>query len=178
MVILNSEDLKPFLIRDIRPHVVEQVKALVEQQGYNPARPLAVVRDNGAYIVVDGNHRLEVIREMGIPKVPCVVYPEGADPYKLAVEGNQAENTYAPMDLFDWLSIIEKLRQNGLTQEQICPKVGDKSETKHGGDRKSEEIKFRNPDLDSKPKSFLRDTSAKTGISKTVIAEEVQIVTN
>ena len=27
--------------------------------------------------------------------------------------------TYAPMDLFDWLDIIKKLREEGLTQAQI-----------------------------------------------------------
>jgi len=46
-------------------------------------------------------------------------------------------------------------------------------ETRHGGDRKSENIKMRNPQLDQKP--FVDETSSKTGVSSRVIHEEIQI---
>jgi len=35
-----------------------------------------------------------------------------------------AENVYAPMDLFDWLSIIGKLKEEGLTLKEIGNKIG------------------------------------------------------
>ena len=46
-------------------------------------------------------------------------------------------------------------------------------ETKHGGDRKSEKIKLRIPQLDLK--SFVDDASKKTSTSSRVIHEEIQI---
>jgi hypothetical protein len=51
-----------------------------------------------------------------------VIY-EDRDPYNLAVECNQDEDTYAPMDLFDWLDIIARLKDD-YTQEEIGEKIG------------------------------------------------------
>lgn len=118
---LKVAKLKSFAIRDIRDSVITKLKERIKE-GFNPARPLSVVKDNGSYIVADGNHRYKVLKELNIDTVPCVVY-EGKDPYNLAVECNQDEDTYAPMDLFDWLDIIGGLKNN-YTQEEIGNKVG------------------------------------------------------
>ena len=114
-------ELKPFPVRDIRANVVSKLTERI-QEGYNPARPLSVVRNNGNYIVADGNHRLKVLQELGIEEVPCLI--RDGDPYKVAVECNADEDTYAPMDLFDWLDIIGRLRDEGLTQAEIGEKIG------------------------------------------------------
>jgi len=121
---IDTSKLKPFPIREIRPAIIERIKARIESTGYNPSRPLSVVKQNGSYIVADGNHRYEVIRRLQIESVPCVVYEEGHDPYSLAVNGNQDEDTYAPMDLFDWLDVIGRLQDEGLTQEKIGERIG------------------------------------------------------
>ena len=34
------------------------------------------------------------------------------------------EDTYAPMDLFDWLDVIGRLQDEGLTQEKIGERIG------------------------------------------------------
>ena len=122
--LIDTTKLKPFPIREMRPAIIERIKARIESAGYNPSRPLSVVKQNGYYLVADGNHRLEVIRQMNIESVPCVVYEEGHDPYSIAVNGNQDEDTYAPMDLFDWLDVIGRLQDEGLTQEKIGEVVG------------------------------------------------------
>jgi len=62
------------------------------------------------------------LQELGIEEVPCLI--RDGDPYKLAVECNADEDTYAPMDLFDWLDVIGRLRSEGLTQEQIGERIG------------------------------------------------------
>ena len=105
--VLNVEQLEPFKIRDVRQSILDKIQERIEQAGYNPSRPLSVVQKNGKYIVADGNHRLEVIRKLGIQDVPCVVYQD--DPYSIATKSNQDEDTYAPMDLFDWLDVIRNL---------------------------------------------------------------------
>jgi len=119
---LNVDCLLPFDIRNIRPQVLEKLKDRISK-GYNPAKPLTVVKTKDGFIVADGNHRLAVLKELGIQSVPCVVYNDD-DPYRLAIAGNLDEDTYAPMDLFDWLDIIKKLREEGLTQTQIGDRIG------------------------------------------------------
>ena len=116
-------ELKPFKIRDTRRGVLDRLKERIAS-GYNPARPLSVIKDNGHYLTADGNHRLEVLQGMGISSVQCIVYPEGTDPYSLAVSCNQDEDTYAPMDLFDWLDVVGRLREEGLTQAKIGERIG------------------------------------------------------
>ena len=81
------------------------------------------MKTEAGFLVADGNHRLCALKEMRATSVPCVIYND-KDPYNLAVSCNQDEDTYAPMDLFDWLDIIGKLREEGLTQAQIGERIG------------------------------------------------------
>jgi len=118
---LKLAELKPFKIRDLRANVITKLTERI-QRGFNPARPLSVVKDNGGYIIADGNHRHKVLEELNFKKVPCIIY-EDKDPYNLAVKCNQDEDTYAPMDLFDWLGIIGRLKDD-YTQEEIGNKIG------------------------------------------------------
>ena len=127
--VMKVAELKPFPVRDIRANVVSKLTERI-QEGYNPARPLSVVRNNGNYIVADGNHRLKVLQELGIEEVPCLI--RDGDPYKVAVECNADEDTYAPMDLFDWLDVIGRLRGEGLTQAEIGERIGwTREQVKH-----------------------------------------------
>ena len=119
---LEVEQLIPFNVRNIRPQVVDKIKERIAL-GYNPAKPLVVTKTKEGFIVADGNHRLQALKEIGIQSVPCIIYDD-KDPYSLAVTSNQDEDTYAPMDLFDWIDIIKKLREEGLTQAQIGEKIG------------------------------------------------------
>ena len=115
--------LTPFPMRDIRPGVVAKLEERIKKTGFNPARPLSVVKSGDMFIVADGNHRLEVLRAQGIEVAPCLVYDD-ADPYPLAIRCNQDEDTYAPMDLFDWLDVISALKTEGLTQKAVGEKIG------------------------------------------------------
>jgi len=118
------KDLKPFIIRDIRQNIVDKIKENIQKNGYYKARVLTIVKDNEEdLIIADGNHRLQALIDLNIETVPCITYPNG-DLYKLSVQGNIAENTFAPLDLFDWLSIIQKLKNKGLIHEQINEKIG------------------------------------------------------
>lgn len=121
--IVTIDKLQPFLIRGIREGVLEQLRERIKA-GFNPARPLTVVpvEGNGHYIVADGNHRLQALYDLGITEVPVVIRNE--DAYTLAVKCNCDEDTYAPMDLFDWLDVVRQLRDDGLTQEKIGEKIG------------------------------------------------------
>lgn len=120
--VLPVKELNHFLIRDIRESVLVDLKERIKE-GYNPARPLTVVKKDNKYYVADGNHRLKVLNDLGIEEITCVIHKE-EDPYTLAVKGNQDEDTYSPMDLFDWIELIGKMRNEGLTQQEIGDKIG------------------------------------------------------
>lgn len=116
-------ELEPFAVRDIREQIVEILSDRIKNN-FNPSRPLSVIERNGKYLVADGNHRLEAAKRSKLDMIPCIVYPEETDPYKLAVESNIDEDVYAPFDLFDWLDILEKLKEEGFAQEEIGAKLG------------------------------------------------------
>ena len=120
--VLKVKELNHFLIRDIRESVLVDLKERIKE-GYNPARPLTVVEKDNKYYVADGNHRLKVLNDLGIEEITCVIHKE-EDPYTLAVKGNQDEDTYSPMDLFDWIELIGKMRNEGLTQQEIGERIG------------------------------------------------------
>lgn len=48
-------------IRDIRESVISTLEERIGTSGYNPAKPLSVIENDGRYIVADGAHRLTVI---------------------------------------------------------------------------------------------------------------------
>jgi site-specific DNA-methyltransferase (adenine-specific) len=118
--LLKVENLIGFTIREIRQNVIEKLKERISERGYNQAKCLSVVLKDGEHYVADGNHRLHVLLEKGIEEVPCVIY-ENEDIYKIATECNVDEDTYAPMDLFDWLDVIKELKD--FTQEEIGQKI-------------------------------------------------------
>jgi len=121
---ISIDQLEISKIRDIRDGVLKTLEERISNSGYNPAKPLSVIEHDGKYIVADGAHRLTVIQKMGITEVPCVIYDDGTDLYKLGVKCNQDEDTYAPMDLFDYLDVIGTLKEHGCTQEVIGEKIG------------------------------------------------------
>lgn len=122
--ILQTKDLTRFPFRDIRTNIVNDIKENIEKNGFYEARVLTVVETNGEKLVADGNHRLEALLSLGIETVPCAIYADGDSPYQLAVKGNLAEDVYAPLDLFDWLGMIQQLKEEGLTQKEIGKTVG------------------------------------------------------
>ena len=120
--VLPVKELNHFLIRDIRLGIIEELKERIEE-GYNPARPLTVVEKDGSYYVADGNHRLKALNDLEIEEVTCVIHKE-EDPYTLAVKGNADEDTYSPMDLFDWIELISSMKDEGYTQQMIADRIG------------------------------------------------------
>ena len=54
------------------------------------------------------------LKEIGIQSVPCIIYDD-KDPYSLAVDVKSRQKIpYAPMDLFDWLDVIEMLAERRI----------------------------------------------------------------
>ena len=67
--------------RKVRPAHVKNLVASIERIGF--IVPLVVVSDGGdqpVYLVIDGQHRLEAAREVGLKKVPALVVPSKLAP--------------------------------------------------------------------------------------------------
>jgi hypothetical protein len=60
---------------------------------------------------------------LGFDTVPCAIY-DTDDFYGLSIKSNLDEDTYAPLDLFDWLGIIQRLREEGKTQQETADILG------------------------------------------------------
>ena len=120
--VIPVDKLESYIVREIREENVEKIKQSIIEKGYNPSRVLTVVKNGETFFVAAGNHRLQAIKELGMSAVPCLVI--SGDIYSIAIKDNLDENTFAPLDLFDWLDIIKRLRNEGLTQKEIGEKIG------------------------------------------------------
>lgn len=120
---IDISALQSFPLRNLRQPILDKIETRIKDSGYNPARPLSVFQKDNQFYVADGNHRLHVLHTLKIESVPCVIY-EDVDPYTLAVKCNQDEDTYAPMDVFDWVDLISKMKSDGLTQAAIGDRIG------------------------------------------------------
>lgn len=124
-LMVHKDKLQPCPIRELREGVLTRLRERITDR-FNPARPLTILPANGEgmHPIVDGHHRFHVGVEVGITEFPCLLHNNGENHYSLAIQCNQDEDTYAPMDLFDWLDIIKKLKDEGKTQKEIGEIVG------------------------------------------------------
>ena len=123
---IKASELIRFDRRELRESVLVKLQERLKS-GYNPARPLTVIKKGDKYLIADGNHRFEVGRKLNINEFPCVI--RDGNEFTISIECNNDEDTYAPEDLFDKLKTIQILRDQGFTQEQIGEILGVSRET-------------------------------------------------
>lgn len=144
--------------REIDEPNVSQLKESILTIGL--INPITVTKENK---LIAGAHRLEACKRLGWSEIECNI---------VGIDGLKAELAEIDENLIrhnlDYMDEGEQLARRKEIYEVLYP------QTKHGGDRKSEETKRRNPPLDFKP-SFSADTSAKTGMSERTIREKIQV---
>ena len=147
--------------REIDPEAVQELaKSISETDLINP---ITVDQD---YTLIAGLHRLEAAKLLGWTEIECNVTDlEGLKAELAEVDENVVRKGLSSVEYNDLL-----LRRKEL-YEALHP------ETKRGGDRKSEKIKLRPAQFDFN-KSFLADTSKKTGKAQRTIAENIQMAKN
>lgn len=115
--------------------------------------------------LIAGVHRIEAVKMLDCAEIECsIVNLEGLFAELAEIDENLIRNE------LHYIEHGKQLLRRKAIYEELYP------DTKAGGDRKSEEIKRRNPSFDKL--SFVADTSAKTNKSQTVIKEELQIAHN
>jgi len=107
--------------RVIKPWALEQLKRSMRDHGYNIAYPITL---DGQETLVDGGHRLEAAKELGIPKVPWVPKPDGVSPIRFSLHCNADGQLSAPDDVFDLAELCYGLSQDGWEREHIAQELG------------------------------------------------------
>lgn len=105
-----------------------ELKASIEKHGFSV--PILVRRrDDGKYELIDGEHRIEVVKELGWTEIPAVI-SEASDltANMLNILANTARGTQNTMDIAEALrraydagaSVEELAAATGHTQEWVC----------------------------------------------------------
>ena len=161
-MLININEIKGGSNR--REALPEDVKALAESIAeIGMMNPITVDLGNN---LVAGLHRLEAAKLLGWTEIECNVRELDELHAELAeIDENVVRTGLSELELGELLARRKKI------YEALHP------ETKHGGDRKSEEIKSTNCRDDS-AKSFAEDTAEKMGVSPRTVERSVQIAEN
>ncbi len=77
--------LKPRVTRDISNREFQRIAASIRSVGL--IEPLIVFPENGDYVILDGYQRYKILLEMGVERVPCLIWKE-----REAFTGNRMVN--------------------------------------------------------------------------------------
>lgn len=137
-----------------RPQVDALVASIREVGLLNP---ITVAPTDGGFALVAGMHRLEACRVLGMTAVPAITLNLDAN-QRIIAECD--ENLCAPT-----LTASERAeftRRRKAAYEALHP------ETRHGGDRKSDQV------AESATRSFAEDQSAKTGQAPRTVRQDAE----
>ena len=147
--------------RNTEPESVKALAKSISEVGL--LNPITITADN---TLIAGRHRLEAAKLLGWTEIECTVCDVSGLQAELAeIDENFVRVNLSPIEFGDLL-----LRRKEI-YEELHP------EAKHGGDRKSEEIKTAKCKLDS-AKSFVKDTAEKLGVNPSTVHRELQTAKN
>jgi ParB family chromosome partitioning protein len=115
--------------RKLRPAHVEHLVSSIERIGF--VVPLVAVEEEEAgktrHLVIDGQHRLEAAREVGISKLPVLVVPNGIAPLMMNLNIEKDLNIREKAAVS--LGIHRSLLDSGDDLKETDPEVKDSLET-------------------------------------------------
>lgn len=125
--------------------------------------PIIIDKQN---ILIAGLHRLEAVKLLGWTEIECTVSSlEGLKAELAEIDENVVRSDLSALDFGELL-----LRRKEI-YEALHPNA------KHGGDRKSEEIKAKKIRFDF-VKSFVQDTAEKMGVTPRTVEKQIQTAKN
>lgn len=122
--IVSVKELIPLNLRPIVDSRVAAIRASIEKKGYDPSCPLIVQRNGTGYFVVNGCHRLQAVRELGLAEVPAVEYPNEEDPVRIALQTQENDESVQPWDFLDRAFLVKRLYEELGTQEKVAERLG------------------------------------------------------
>ncbi|WP_165847694.1 ParB/RepB/Spo0J family partition protein [Ammonifex thiophilus] len=121
---VRLEELFPLSLRPVIGFRVEVLKESIKKNGYDPACPLVVQKNGSGYLVVNGCHRLQAARELGLDRLPVVEFPPEEDPVKLALRTQENDENVQPWDFLDRAFLVKRLYEELGTQERVAERLG------------------------------------------------------
>jgi site-specific DNA-methyltransferase (adenine-specific)/modification methylase len=120
-------------VRRISASGVARLQESMKWAGFLENYPLTVIPLEDGYQLIDGNHRYEAAKGLGIASVPCVIKTEltEAELYQMAMQSNNAAETVVPSNLvtyaeFIWARLAEEDEQGKkkYTQSDVGKMLG------------------------------------------------------
>ena len=147
--------------RKVEAKDVQDLAKSISQVGL--LNPITVTPD---HTLIAGNHRLEAAKLLEWTEIECTVCDVSGLLVELAeIDENFVRVNLSPIEFGDLLLRRKKI------YEALHP------EAKHGGDRKSGEIKTAKCKLDP-ARSFVKDTAEKLGVNPSTVHRELQTAKN
>jgi ParB family transcriptional regulator, chromosome partitioning protein len=114
--------------RKTRPAHVEHLVSSIERIGF--IVPVVAIEGDGngknSYVVIDGQHRLEAAREVGIRKVPVLVVPDGLAPRMMNLNVEKDLNIREKATVS--LGIYRAFLDSGADLKETDPEIKDSIE--------------------------------------------------
>lgn len=116
-----DEIIIPDYHRAIKPYSLQSICKSIEYHGYNIAYPVIIDKDK---TLVDGRHRVESARALGIISVPFEVIPDDQSIIRYSLQCNADGQLCQPDDVFDLSELCYTLSRTGWTGERIAAELG------------------------------------------------------
>ncbi len=109
-------------VRRLSASGIARLTESMKRSGFLDNYPLVVTPDSEDFQLIDGNHRYEAAKGLGIQTVPCVIKTELTEQerYKLALQSNNAAETVVPSTLVTFAEFVWNRANEGKTQEEIA----------------------------------------------------------
>lgn len=107
--------------RAIKPWSLERIKRSIQEHGFNVAYPVVIDTDGR---LIDGRHRLEAARALGIGTVPVTYKPADVSPIRFGLQCNADGQLCEADDVFDLAELCYSLAETGWTGQQIAEELG------------------------------------------------------
>lgn len=116
-------------VRSIKPKGVERLRTKIDQVGYLPEKPVIVAPngDGETYILIDGNHRIAALEELGRDSVEALIdetLVTEAMQLRRARLANEVSETVIPTTFVDDAELVWSLADKGMTQTDIGGVLG------------------------------------------------------
>jgi DNA modification methylase/ParB-like chromosome segregation protein Spo0J len=115
-----SEITEQIKTRKINERGVKVIKDRIKERGYNHSHPVVVCKNGGGYCLIDGNHRVAAVKELGHTVISAFVVQleTELERFRRAILDNKDTETIIPTTFVDNAELIWKLSEK-YTQLEI-----------------------------------------------------------
>ena len=114
-------------VRRLSASGIARLQESMRWAGFLDNFPLVVTPlEFGDYELIEGNHRYEAAKGLGIPSAPCIVKANlsAQERYRLAMQSNNAAETIVSSTLVTYAEFVWARAEEEYTQQQIATMLG------------------------------------------------------